>query len=240
MIDGEAALRVEDIHTYYGSSYVLQGVSLDVRPGTIAAVLGRNGVGKTTLIRSIMGFTPPRAGRIEHNGDDITSLATYRIVGRGIGLVPQGRRIFPSLTVHEHLVVAARTKTNGDAGWNERSVFEFFPRLLERRHNKAGTLSGGEQQMLAVARALVSNPNFLLLDEPTEGLSPFLVEELAKLLVRLRKSGLSALLIEQNVAFAVAVADRVFVMEKGRIALECTPSEIANDQELILRYLAVT
>ena len=239
MPDSEAALRVEDVHTYYGSSYVLQGVSLDVRPGTIAAVLGRNGVGKTTLIRSIMGFTPSRTGRIEHNGDDITSLPTYRIVRRGIGLVPQGRRIFPSLTVHEHLVIAGRAGSNGNAGWDERKLFELFPRLRERRQNKAGTLSGGEQQMLAVARALISNPTFLLLDEPTEGLSPFLVEELEKLLIRLREAGLSALLIEQNVAFAVAVADRVFVMEKGRIALECTPKEITNDGELVRRYLTV-
>jgi branched-chain amino acid transport system ATP-binding protein len=239
MLEREAALRVEDIHTYYGSSYVLQGVSLDVRPGTIAAVLGRNGVGKTTLVRSIMGFTPARTGRIEHNGDDITALSTYRIVGRGIGLVPQGRRIFPSLTVHEHLVIAGRARSNGDAGWDESTVYELFPRLRERRQNKAGTLSGGEQQMLAVARALVSNPTFLLLDEPTEGLSPFLVEELEKLLIQLRRSGLSALLIEQNVAFAVAVADRVFIMEKGRIARECTPSEIINDEELVRRYLAV-
>jgi branched-chain amino acid transport system ATP-binding protein len=239
MRSGETALQIADIHTYYGSSYVLQGVSLAVQPGTIAAVLGRNGVGKTTLIRSIMGFTPARSGRIEHNGDDITSLSTYRIVQRGIGLVPQGRRIFPSLTVHEHLVIAGRAQFDGESGWNERTVFDLFPRLGERRQNKAGTLSGGEQQMLAVARALVSNPSFLLLDEPTEGLSPFLVEELQKLLVRLRAEGLSALLIEQNVAFAVAVADNVFVMEKGRIAVECSPSEILNNEELVRRYLAI-
>ena len=239
MPDSAAALCVDAIHTYYGSSYVLQGVSLDVRPGTIGAVLGRNGVGKTTLVRSIVGFTPARTGRIEHDGDDITSLSTYRIVRRGIAVVPQGRRIFPSLTVHEHLVIAARKGANGNAQWDDDRIFELFPRLRERRHNKAGTLSGGEQQMLAVARALVSNPTFLLLDEPTEGLSPFLVEELQQLLIRLRDAGLSALLIEQNVAFAVAVADRVFVMEKGRIALECTPSEIINDEQVVRRYLTI-
>jgi branched-chain amino acid transport system ATP-binding protein len=239
MRDGEAALRVADVHTYYGSSYVLQGVSLEVWPGTISAVLGRNGVGKTTLIRSIMGFTPARSGRIEHNGDDITSLSTYRIVDRGIGLVPQGRRIFPSLTVHEHLVIAGRVRAGGKSGWNERTVFELFPRLRDRRDNKAGTLSGGEQQMLALSRALVSNPSFLLLDEPTEGLSPALVEELQNLLVRLRDAGLSALLVEQNVGFAVTVADRVFVMEKGRVALECTPDDIRDDAELVRRYLAI-
>jgi branched-chain amino acid transport system ATP-binding protein len=239
MREGVAALRVADVHTYYGSSYVLQGVSLDVRPGTIAAVLGRNGVGKTTLVRSIMGFTPARSGRIEHDGDDITALATYRIVGRGIALVPQGRRIFPSLTVHEHLVIAGRAGAARDARWNESTVFELFPRLRERRGNKAGTLSGGEAQMLALARALVANPTFLLLDEPTEGLSPALVAELQQLLAGLRDSGTSALLIEQNVAFAVAVADRVFVMEKGRIALECAPSDISNDEALVSRYLTI-
>jgi branched-chain amino acid transport system ATP-binding protein len=239
MSDDGPVLRVEDIHTYYGSSYVLQGVSLDVRPGTIAAVLGRNGVGKTTLIRSIMGFTPARTGRIVYEGDDITRLPAYQIVSRGIALVPQGRRIFPSLSVHEHLVIARRTSLNGSAVWDERAIFELFPRLHERRQNKAATLSGGEQQMLAVARALVSNPRFLLLDEPTEGLSPFLVDELQKLLVRLRDAGLSALLIEQNLAFAVAVADRVFVMEKGRVVLECAPAEIIDDEEIIRRYLTV-
>jgi branched-chain amino acid transport system ATP-binding protein len=239
MSDDGPVLRVEDIHTYYGSSYVLQGVSLDVRPGSIAAVLGRNGVGKTTLIRSIMGFTPARSGRIVYAGDDITRLPAYQIVGRGVALVPQGRRIFPSLTVHEHLVIARRSMSNGRAVWDEQAIFELFPRLHERRQNKAATLSGGEQQMLAVARALVSNPSFLLLDEPTEGLSPFLVDELRKLLVRLRDAGISALLIEQNLAFAVAVADRVFVMEKGRIVLECAPAEITNDQDIIRRYLTV-
>jgi branched-chain amino acid transport system ATP-binding protein len=186
-----------------------------------------------------MGFTPARSGRIEHNGDDITSLSTYRIVDRGIGLVPQGRRIFPSLTVHEHLVIAGRVRAGGKSGWNERTVFELFPRLRDRRDNKAGTLSGGEQQMLALSRALVSNPSFLLLDEPTEGLSPALVEELQNLLVRLRDAGLSALLVEQNVGFAVTVADRVFVMEKGRVALECAPDDIRDDAELVRRYLAI-
>jgi branched-chain amino acid transport system ATP-binding protein len=235
----EGLLRIDDVHTYYGSSYVLQGVSLEVAPGTIVAVLGRNGVGKTTLVRSIMGFTPARSGRITFAGNDITHTASHRIVRSGIALVPQGRRIFPSLTVHEHLVIARRSPVTAKSVWNDDAIFEIFPRLHERRENRAGTLSGGEQQMLAVSRALVSNPRCLVLDEPTEGLSPFLVDELQKLLARLRDAGLTALLIEQNLPFAVGVADRVYVMEKGRVAFECTSAEITADEEIARRYLNV-
>ena len=238
MIDNGALLRIDDIHTYYGSSYVLQGVSFEVQPGTTVAVLGRNGVGKTTLIRSIMGFTPARSGRIAFAGEDITRLPAYRIVRHGIALVPQGRRIFPSLSVHEHLTIAYRPAAAA-APWDANAVYELFPRLYDRRQNRAETLSGGEQQMLAVARALVSNPRFLLLDEPTEGLSPFLVDELRGLLVRLRDAGLSALLIEQNVSFAAAVANRILVMEKGSIVFECDPAGVTRDEQIVRRYLTV-
>jgi len=230
-------LKVEDIHTYYGDSYVLQGVSLEVKKGMVLAMLGRNGVGKTTLIRSIIGFTPARSGRILFNGQEITRLDADRIVRMGVGLVPQGRRVFPSLTVKENLAIAERT-TNGK-GWDFNKIYTLFPRLEERWNQRAKTLSGGEQQMLAIARALISNPLFLLMDEPTEGLAPVLVREVGDAILKLKAEGLSILLVEQNLSFARRFADYVHLMSKGKIVYSATPAELWEDQEAKHRWLGV-
>ena len=231
-------LKIEDIHTYYGDSYVLQGVSLEVKKGMVLAMLGRNGVGKTTLIRSIVGFTPARSGRILFNGQEITHLDADRIVRMGVGLVPQGRRVFPSLSVRENLAIAER-RADTPGAWDFTKIFNLFPRLEERRDQRANTLSGGEQQMLAIARALISNPLFLLMDEPTEGLAPVLVREVGDAIVRLKEEGLSIFLVEQNLSFARRFADYVHLMSKGKIVYSATPAELWEDQEAKHRYLGV-
>jgi branched-chain amino acid transport system ATP-binding protein len=230
-------LEVQDIHTNYGESYVLQGLSLRLGQGQVVAVLGRNGVGKTTLIRSIIGFTPPRRGRILLRGEDITRLAPHEIARRGVGLVPQGRRIFASLGVGEHLEIGQRTG-NG-AGWSFDRVLELFPRLRERLRNRGNKLSGGEQQMLACGRALVGNPDILLMDEPSEGLAPLLVRELGRILGRLKAGGASILLVEQNLAFALRIADHVYLMSKGKIVHESRSDELLRNDEVKARYLGV-
>lgn len=232
-----AMLQVEDLHTYYGESYVLQGVSLTVTQGQAVAVLGRNGMGKTTLIRSVIGFTPPRRGRVAFKGADVTYLPPYAIAKRGIGLVPQGRRIFPSLTVLENLTLAARMKN--DVGWGLERIMLLFPRLRERTGHKGNKLSGGEQQMLAIARALMTNPDFLLMDEPSEGLAPLLVVELGDLMLELKQRGLSILLVEQNLPLALKLADHVYVLSKGRVVFEGTPQELTAAEEIKHRYLGV-
>ncbi|PYN40885.1 MAG: ABC transporter ATP-binding protein [Candidatus Rokuibacteriota bacterium] len=230
-------LEVQDIHTNYGESYILQGLSLRLGQGQVVAVLGRNGVGKTTLIRSIIGFTPPRRGRILLRGEDITHLAPHEIARRGVGLVPQGRRIFASLGVGEHLEIGQRAG-NG-AGWSFDRVLELFPRLRERLRNRGNKLSGGEQQMLACGRALVGNPDILLMDEPSEGLAPLLVRELGRILGRLKTGGASILIVEQNLAFALRVADHVYLMSKGKIVHESRPDELLRNEEVKARYLGV-
>jgi len=230
-------LEVEDIHTNYGESYVLQGVSVRVDPGEVVAVLGRNGVGKTTLIRSIVGFTPPRRGRILLKGEDITRLPAHEIARRGVGLVPQGRRIFASLAVGEHLEIGERAG-NG-SGWSFDRVLGLFPRLRERLRNRGNKLSGGEQQMLACGRALVGNPDILLMDEPSEGLAPILVRELGRILAQLKAGGASILLVEQNLAFALRIADRVYLMSKGKIVHEARPDDLLRNEEIKARYLGV-
>ncbi|HUF90958.1 MAG TPA: ABC transporter ATP-binding protein, partial [Candidatus Limnocylindria bacterium] len=197
-------LDVEEIHTYYGDSYVLQGISLRIEPGQVVGLVGRNGMGKTTLIRSIVGFTPPRRGRVRFKTRDITGWASNHVIGLGLGLVPQGRRIFPSLSVHENLAVALKAKKGP---WTLDRVMELFPRLRERAQNRAGKLSGGEQQMLAIGRALVTNPELLLMDEPTEGLAPLLVREVGRVIERLKAEGLSILLVEQNLPLALRIVD---------------------------------
>jgi branched-chain amino acid transport system ATP-binding protein len=229
--------KVVDIHTYYGDSYVLQGVSLEIAKEQVVALLGRNGVGKTTLIRSIAGFTPARRGQILFRGRDITRLAAYKIIRLRIGLVPQGRRIFPSLSVKENLSIAARG--SGEKGWDFEKVYALFPRLEERRNQRASTLSGGEQQMLAIARALISNPLFLLMDEPTEGLAPVLVREVGDVILRLKKEGLSIFVVEQNLSFAKKIADYAHVMSKGKIVYSSTPGELWENREVKERYLGV-
>ncbi len=230
-------LRIVDIHTYYGDSYVLQGISLEITKGTVVALLGRNGVGKTTLIRSIVGFTPARRGQILFNDRDITHLAAYKIIHLRMGLVPQGRRIFPSLTVRENLAIA--TRGSDVQGWDFAKIYSLFPRLEERQNQRANTLSGGEQQMLAIARALISNPLFLLMDEPTEGLAPVLVREVGDVILRLKGGGLSIFLVEQNLSFAKKFADYTHVMSKGKIVHSSTPAELWENREVKERYLGV-
>lgn len=229
-------LEVEDIHTYYGDSYVLYGVSLHVAAGELVALLGRNGVGKTTTLRSIIGFTPPRRGRVALNGRAIHGLAPEQIVRAGVGIVPQGRRVFADLTVWENLRVAARQK---DGRWTIEAIYDLFPRLRERARINAGVLSGGEQQMLAIGRALVGNHRLILMDEPSEGLSPAIVTEVRDIILKLKRTGLSILLVEQNLALALSVADRIFILNKGQVVFEGTPATLAADESVKARYLGV-
>ena len=231
----DCMLSIQDVHTYYGDSYVLQGVTLALNPGQIVALLGRNGVGKTTLVRSIMGLTPARRGTILFKNRDITHMPAHRIARMGIGLVPQGRRVFRSLSVKEHLQVTAR----GRGQWDFAAVVALFPNLAARLRNLAGKLSGGEQQMLAAARALIGNPELLLMDEPTEGLAPMMVRELGRTIASLKTAGTSILLVEQQLAFALRYADIVFIMSKGRIVHECSPAELASDAQIKTRYLGI-
>jgi branched-chain amino acid transport system ATP-binding protein len=220
-------LTVNEIHTYYGDSHILQGVSLEVGQGQAVALLGRNGVGKSTTIKSIIGFTPPQRGQITLHGVNVTHLPSHRIARMGVGLVPQGRSIFPTLTVRENILLAARSATND--GWTFERVLAIFPPLQRRR----------EQQMLAIARALMTNPQLLLLDEPSEGLAPLFVAEIGRIIGQLRQEGLSILLVEQNLSLALGVADRVYVMNKGRIVFEGTPADLRAQEEIRHRYLGV-
>jgi branched-chain amino acid transport system ATP-binding protein len=230
-------LAVEDIHTYYGHSHILQGVSLHVEEGEAVVMLGRNGVGKTTTIKSIIGFTPPQEGVIRFKQEDVTRLPSYLTAQQGMGLVPQGRAIFPNLLVRENMTLAAR---NADAhGWTEERVLALFPPLAARLGNLGSQLSGGEQQMLAVARALMTNPDLLLLDEPSEGLAPLIVAEIGRVIKQLKEEGLSILLVEQNLNLALDVADRVYVMSKGQIVYEGTPADLHDQPEVMHQYLGV-
>jgi branched-chain amino acid transport system ATP-binding protein len=230
-------LLVTDLQTYYGDSHVLQGVSLEVAANAVVAVLGRNGVGKTTLCRSLAGFTPPRSGRVIVNEVDITGWRPHEICAQRVRLVPQGRRVFPSLTVEEHLRIAAPPRAGGN--WDMAKVFDLFPRLRERRQHLGGELSGGEQQMLAIARALVANPALVILDEPTEGLAPAMVAEVGALIGRLKREGAAVLLVEQNAAFAVQHADFVYVMSRGRIVHAAHPAALWRDEAAKAQWLGV-
>ena len=228
-------LELTDVHTYYGESHVLQGVSLAVRAGEVVAILGRNGAGKTTLIRSVIGFTPPRRGAVRFKGAEITRWPPYRAVERGMGLVPQGRRVFPSLTVVENLEVARR-----DGGrFTLARVLELFPRLAERAKSRGGRLSGGEQQMLAIGRALMGNPDLLLMDEPTEGLAPLIVREVGRIVGELKREGLSILLVEQNLPLALSVADTVHVLSRGQLVHSSAPGALMANEDVKSRYLGV-
>ncbi len=229
-------LELSDVHTYYGESHVLQGITLSVGPGEVVTILGRNGMGKTTLMRSIIGFTPPRRGRVRFKGDDITRWPPYRMVERGMALVPQGRRVFASLTVRENLEVARR----GQSGrWTLPRVLELFPRLGDRVQSRANKLSGGEQQMLAIGRALMTDPDLLLMDEPTEGLAPLLVREVGRVIAELKREGLSILLVEQNLPLALSVADRVHILSRGQNVHSSRPAELMANEEVKSRYLGV-
>jgi branched-chain amino acid transport system ATP-binding protein len=229
-------LELADVHTYYGESHVLQGVSLGVPAGRVVAILGRNGAGKTTLVRTAIGFTPARRGTVRFKGDDITRWPPYRAVEHGMALVPQGRRVFPSLSVLENLDVARR---RGSGRWTLDRVLELFPRLRERGPNRAGKLSGGEQQMLAIGRALMTNPDLLLMDEPTEGLAPLIVREVGRVIAELKREGLSILLVEQNLPLALSVADTVHVLSRGQIVHSGTPAALTVNEDVKSRYLGV-
>jgi branched-chain amino acid transport system ATP-binding protein len=229
-------LQVKEIHTYYGDSHILQGVSFKLEKGSVVGLLGRNGMGKTTVIRSIIGFTPPRRGQVLFKEQDITAWSSNHVINVGLGLVPQGRRVFPSLTVLENLTVANRR--NGGP-WTVERVLELFPRLRERREIRAGKLSGGEQQMLAIARALMTNPELLLMDEPTEGLAPLLVREVGRVIENLKSGGLSILLVEQNLALALRLSDHVHILSRGRIVHSSSPQALWENEEIKKRYLGL-
>jgi len=231
-------LQVNDIHTWYGDSYILQGVSLEVGDATVVALLGRNGMGKTTTIRSIMGFNPPRKGSIVFNGQELVGLPSYKIARIGIGLIPQGRMIFSSLSVAENLTMAARTSGKKDP-WTLEKVFQVFPKLEERRKNKGNLLSGGEQQMLTIARALMTNPDLLLFDEPSEGLAPVVVDEVFRVIKELKEAGQSILLVEQDFGMAMSVADYAYIMSRGTVVYESTPAELIHNETVKTMHLGV-
>jgi branched-chain amino acid transport system ATP-binding protein len=243
-----ALLRVDDIHTYYGDSYVLQGVSLTLHKGQIVAILGRNGMGKTTLIRSLAGLTPPRSGEIDYGGVSLRGKPPYEIAQAGIAMVPQGRRIFRSLSVRENLLlptsVLARASVRriGDAQarrWDLDKVLEEFPQLAERIDHPGGLLSGGEQQMLAIGRALMANPDLILMDEPSEGLSPRLVLQVQEIMQRLRARGHAILLVEQNLELARSVADTIYVLSSGHFVFQGTPADLAKATQVLDQHLGV-
>ncbi|MDE1934216.1 ABC transporter ATP-binding protein [Bradyrhizobium sp.] len=232
-------LEVRNLHSGYGEAQVLRGVSLDVAPGEIVAVLGRNGMGKTTLIRSIMGLTPPqiRSGTITWRGENLAGLRPHDIASRKIAIVPQGRRLFPSLTVTEHLTMLKGARAR--SGWTLDRVFGLFPRLAERRHHRGGQLSGGERGMLAVGRALMIDPELILMDEPSEGLAPVMVQHLEGIVRDLKREGLSILLVEQNLYSALAVADRVYVLETGQVVHQADATALARQTDVLFARLGV-
>jgi len=233
------ALDVSGIDAYYGDSHVLHAVSFALKGGRLLGLLGRNGAGKTTCMATIMGFLKPRRGSISLYGEDVAGLAPDVIVRKGICLVPQGRRMFRTLTVRENLMVAAQPRKNGGSGWSIDRVFQLFPRLSERNAQLAGSLSGGEQQMLAIGRALMGNPRVLLMDEPSEGLAPLIVAEVGRTLLRLKLEGQSILLVEQNIKLALDLADEVVILNTGRVAFSGSAGQVRDDQALITQHLGV-
>ena len=233
-------LEVSHVETYYDDSHILFDLSLTVESGEVVCLLGRNGAGKTTTVRSIVGLTPPRAGHITLRGRDLVGLPPFRIARQGIGFVPEDRRVFFNLTVQENLEVARKTWGNGGAGaWTAERVYELFPILRERRRQAGGTLSGGEQQMLTIARTLMGNPDILLLDEPSEGLAPLVVDNLRQQLGRLKASGLTIVLAEQNVRFVSELGDRVYILEKGVVRYQGSMAEFLANEQVRQAYLAV-
>jgi branched-chain amino acid transport system ATP-binding protein len=234
-----ALLRVDRVFAGYLQSEVLFDLSLEIRAGECVGLLGRNGVGKTTTIRAVMGLTPARSGQITWKSTDITRFPAHRIARSGIGFVPEDRRIFADLTVFENLDVGSRPASNGRAAWTMERVFDMFPQLAALKDRRGGFLSGGEQQMLTIARTLMGNPELLLLDEPSEGLAPIIVENLFEQVQRLKRDGLTILLAEQNLDFVLDLSDRVYILEKGRTVFDGTPAQVRADRALSDRYLTV-
>jgi len=229
-------LSIEDIHTYYGNSYVLQGISLSIEKGEVVTLLGRNGMGKSTTIKTVMGLVSPRAGRILLSGVDLVGLKPYQIAQAGVGFVPEDRRVFASLTVLENLNLAVK---RGEQGWSLEKVYEFFPKLRERSSHKGFELSGGEQQMLAIARVLRMKGQLILLDEPTEGLAPLLVKAIETILRQIKREGITTLLVEQNSRFVTNVADRHYVICHGKIVYEGSNEDFARQEEIKREYLGI-
>lgn len=232
-------LEVRDLHSFYGDAHVLHGVTLNVGPGEVVALLGRNGMGKTTLIRSIMRLDQPQVkqGSLRWKGEELLPLTPHEVAKRRIALVPQGRRLFPSLSVTEHLTMLKSAKVKD--GWTVERIFEMFPRLAERRHHRGNQLSGGERQMLAVGRALMIDPELVLMDEPSEGLAPVMVQHLESIIADLGRTGLGILLVEQNLFSALSVADRLYVLETGRVVHEASAEAVRGDDSPLLRFLGV-
>ena len=231
-----AALTAEGLHSYYGKSHILHGVSLGVAEGTITTLLGRNGAGKTTTLRSLVGLTPARAGRVTLFGQDTTHWPPFRIAAAGVGYVPEGRRIFANLTVEENLKVPR----GRDGAWQIPRIYALFPRLAERRGNRGRQLSGGEQEMLAIARALLLNPRLLILDEPSQGLAPRVVQEVFAIVVQMRSEGISVLLVEQNVRMSLAIADHAYVLDDGAVAWSGPATELAADEARVRELAGAT
>ncbi len=230
------SLTLDNVHTYYGLVHILRGVSMDVAPGELVAILGRNGAGKTTMIKSVMGLAPPKEGKVIFKGDDITGLAPHLVARRGISYVPASRGIFSTLSAFENLKIFQR---NG-ARWDAQGVFDLFPKLnsLKTRHGR--TLSGGEQQMLAIGRTLVTDPSVILLDEPSQGLAPQIVEFVIEMLEKLKSKGMSIVLVEQNLQMALDLADRVYILDHGEVVFHGAGDELRNDPELTITYLGVS
>lgn len=232
--------EVRDLHSFYGDAHILRGVSMDVPQGQVVALLGRNGMGKTTLIRSIMGLTPPRVsgGSVRYRGVELQGLPPHAIARKRIGLVPQGRRLFASLTVLEHLTMTGKNKSKVGP-WTVQRIFQIFPRLAERAQHRGAQLSGGERQMLAISRALMLDPELLLMDEPSEGLAPVMVQHVEGIITELKKAGLGVLLVEQNLYSALAVADDVYILETGEIVYHDKPGHLRQDRDSMIRFLGV-
>jgi branched-chain amino acid transport system ATP-binding protein len=232
-------LEVQEINTYYGLSHILFDVSLQVERGEVVVLLGRNGAGKTTTMRSIMGLTPPKQGAVTFNGKNITGLTPFRVARLGVGFVPEDRRVFPDLTVHANLDVGRKSAPEGENKWTFERVYDLFPRLKELSKRRSGTMSGGEQQMLTIARTLMGNPELLLLDEPSEGLAPIIVQDLGRFIDVVKKEGMTVLLSEQNVKFSLKHSDRAYIVDSGHIKYQGTIAALEKDEDVKKRYLAV-